>query len=57
MLGTMERLGALPAAVRRRVRFTHLNHTNPALDPDGPAAAMVLGGGYDLAVEGEITPL
>ena len=57
MLGTMERLGALPAAVRRRVRFTHLNHTNPALDRAGPAAAAVLASGYDLAVEGEITPL
>lgn len=28
---TMERLAGLPAGERAKVRFIHLNHTNPAL--------------------------
>ncbi|MFI5403731.1 MAG: MBL fold metallo-hydrolase [Planctomycetota bacterium] len=32
-----------------KVRFFHLNHTNPVLDPDGPAALV--------AVQGDVIPL
>lgn len=45
---TMERLAALPAELRDRVRFIHLNHTNPALFT--PRKAPV-------AREGESVPL
>lgn len=50
---TMALLAPLPATLRARVRFTHLNHTNPALDPESAAARAVADGGFALAVEGE----
>jgi pyrroloquinoline quinone biosynthesis protein B len=50
---TMARLARLPASVRRRVRFIHLNHTNPCFDPDSAATRAVVGAGFGLAVEGE----
>jgi len=50
---SMARFAALPAEVRARVRFIHLNHTNPALDAAGPAAGRVREAGFGLAVEGE----
>jgi pyrroloquinoline quinone biosynthesis protein B len=50
---TMALLAPLPATLRARVRFIHLNHTNPALDPEGAAARAVAEGGFALAVEGE----
>lgn len=50
---TMERLGELPAAERAKVRFIHLNHTNPALDPDGEAARRIERAGFGVAREGE----
>jgi len=49
---SLERLAALPAAVRDRVYFTHLNHTNPAADPDGEAAARVRAAGMHVLAEG-----
>ncbi len=50
---TMKRLAALPASERVKVRFIHLNHTNPALDPTGPAARAIRRAGFNLAVQGE----
>ncbi len=50
---TLALLGALPAATRARVRFTHLNHTNPLLDPDSTQAAAVRDAGAAVAWEGE----
>ncbi len=49
---TMERLAALPRLDRRRVRFLHLNHTNPALR-DGRERRKILRAGFRLAEEGE----
>jgi len=43
---TLDRLAPEAAA---KVRFLHLNHTNPVLDPDGPAALV--------AVQGATIPL
>ncbi len=43
----------LPEEIRSRVRFLHLNHTNPALDPDSDAAAEIRAAGFRLAAEGE----
>ncbi|MES2645160.1 MAG: MBL fold metallo-hydrolase [Myxococcota bacterium] len=50
---TLARLAALPAAERAKVRFTHLNHTNPVLDPTSPEAEAVTRAGCHVAVEGE----
>ena len=49
---TMARLAALPAEERAKVRFIHLNHTNPALWP-GPARDAVEAAGMRVAEEGE----
>jgi pyrroloquinoline quinone biosynthesis protein B len=43
----------LPAAERAKLRFTHLNHSNPAADPTGPAAAAVRAAGLAIAADGE----
>lgn len=53
---TMERLDALDASERRKVVFTHLNHSNPAADPASDAAREVDRRGYRIASEGEIVP-
>jgi pyrroloquinoline quinone biosynthesis protein B len=50
---SVARLGALPAKERAKVRFVHLNHTNPALDPASPEAARVRAAGMAVATEGE----
>ena len=47
--GTLEHLGGLPAA--RRV-YTHLNNTNPVLDPTSPERAEVTLAGVEVAVDG-----
>ncbi len=54
---TLALVAKLPAAERAKVRFVHLNHTNPALDPTSAAYAEVLAGGARVAIEGEKVPL
>ncbi len=54
---TMERLSALSPAERGKVRFIHLNHTNPALWPDTPARRRIESEGFRVATEGEILDL
>ncbi len=46
---TMDRLAPLPAAQRAKVRFIHLNHTNPALWPDSPARREITRRGFHVA--------
>lgn len=53
---TMERLAPLPATERAKVRFLHLNWSNPALWP-GPERDEVLRRGFRLAEEGEVVEL
>ena len=53
---TMDRLASLPASERAKVRFIHLNHTNPALWP-GPERAQISDAGFSVAEEGEIVAL
>jgi len=36
-----------------QVYFTHLNHSNPALDPEGTAYKEIEGRDFDLAAEGQ----
>ncbi len=53
---TLRRLAPLPSSERAKVRFIHLNHTNPALRP-GPARRAVEKSGAGVADERERTPL
>ncbi len=50
---TMHRLKNQPAAVRAKVRFIHLNHTNPAHNPRSIAAKAIHSAGFRVAVQGE----
>ncbi len=47
------RFAALPPAERRKLRFIHLNHTNPILDDASPEARVVRETGLGVAREGE----
>ncbi len=51
------RFASLPAAERAKIRFIHLNHTNPALDPTSAASREIVAAGMKVAREGEIEPL
>ncbi len=46
---TMKRLAPLPPAQRAKVRFIHLNHTNPALWPGSEARKVIERAGYRVA--------
>lgn len=48
---TIERLSALPERERRKVRFIHLNHTNPALRIDSPQRRRLESAGFRVAEE------
>ncbi|HYE41876.1 MAG TPA: MBL fold metallo-hydrolase [Caulobacteraceae bacterium] len=50
---SMTRFAALPAAERSKVRFIHLNHTNPARFPDSEARRAVEAAGFRVAEEME----
>ena len=50
---SMDRLASLPPQEKAKVRFIHLNHTNPALWQDSEAYETVLEKGFRLAAEGE----
>lgn len=54
---TLKLLAPLPASERAKVLFTHLNHSNPAADPDSAAAAAVRAAGCGVAREGQVIPL
>ncbi|HEU5180049.1 MAG TPA: MBL fold metallo-hydrolase [Candidatus Polarisedimenticolia bacterium] len=50
---TMARLAGLAEKERAKVRFLHLNHSNPALDPRGDARRRITRAGFSVADEGE----
>ncbi len=52
MRSTIDLLARRGAAGRCRVLFTHLNHSNPALDPSSPEAAAIVAAGLSVAEEG-----
>ena len=54
---SLRRFASLPAAERAKIRFIHLNHTNPALDPASAASREIVAAGMRVAREGEIEPL
>ncbi len=57
MVTTMDRLGDDVRSGRLRVLFTHLNHSNHALDPDGHERASIRARGFAVAEEGQRLPL
>lgn len=57
IMDTIARLASLPASERAKVRFIHLNHTNPALDPRSDAARTICAAGMRVAAEGELEML
>ncbi|MFQ5638443.1 MAG: MBL fold metallo-hydrolase [bacterium] len=50
---SMRRFAGLPPAERAKVRFIHLNHTNPALWPDSEARKSIENNGFRVAEEME----
>lgn len=54
MVASMDRFDALPAAHRQRLRFIHLNHSNPARDQSSAASAQIAARGYRVAAEGDV---
>ena len=54
---SLERFGSLPSLERAKIRFIHLNRTNPAIVEDSPEQAAIRAAGLELAVEGEKQPL
>jgi pyrroloquinoline quinone biosynthesis protein B len=53
----MDQFDALPPEQRSKVRFIHLNHSNPARYPDSAASKAMRKRGYRVAREGESTCL
>ncbi|MEO1252236.1 MAG: MBL fold metallo-hydrolase [Pseudomonadota bacterium] len=50
---SMERFADLPDAEKAKIRFIHMNHTNPLLRPDAAERAQVRDEGFKIAKEGE----
>ncbi len=55
IVDSMQRLAS--QAVETRILFTHLNHSNPALDPDGPQREEIERQGFAVLAEGQRFPL
>jgi pyrroloquinoline quinone biosynthesis protein B len=54
---TLARLSGLTPELRRKVVFTHLNHTNPACDPRSDATRTIEAAGMRAARDGELVAL
>ena len=57
VMESISRFSALDLKERSKVRFIHLNHTNPALDPNSSGAKMIEKAGMRVAVEGTVISL
>jgi len=57
IVDSLERLVSDGRGLAARARFTHLNHTNPVLDPGSAERARVEASGASIAAEGEIVGL
>jgi len=57
IVDTIRRLAGLPESERAKVRFIHLNHTNPALNPGSEASRRIRDAGMRVAAEGEVETL
>jgi pyrroloquinoline quinone biosynthesis protein B len=51
---SMERFEKLPASERQKIYFTHLNHSNPATDPNSPASYQVRAAQMNIAQDGDV---
>lgn len=54
---TMARLADRTPETKRKVRFIHLNHSNPALERSSSAARAVRQAGFEVSAEGDVVPL
>jgi pyrroloquinoline quinone biosynthesis protein B len=54
---SIKRFSSLESAQRDKIRFIHFNHTNPVLQPDGPAQTQIERAGMHVASEGEVIDL
>jgi pyrroloquinoline quinone biosynthesis protein B len=54
---SMKRLASLPDKERAKVRFIHLNHTNPALRPTSDASRTIRDRGFGVARTGDVVSL
>jgi len=54
---TMDLLEPLVKAGKLKVRFTHLNHSNPVYEPNGAARKAIEGRGFRVVGEGEVVGL
>ncbi len=50
---TIRRFEKLPTDQRCKIVFTHLNHSNPAVDPDSAATARIIRSGMAVAEDGQ----
>jgi pyrroloquinoline quinone biosynthesis protein B len=50
---SMERFSDLPVTEKSKVRFIHMNHTNPLLNPNAPERKQVAKTGFNLVDEGD----
>ena len=57
MVDSMDLFEPKVKAKKLRVIFTHLNHSNPTLDPDSPQHAAILERGFAVATDGFEIPL
>lgn len=55
--GSLERFAPLPEGERQKIRFIHLNHSNPLLDPAAPERRLVEDAGFGVAEEGDVISL
>jgi len=53
MIESMQRFGKLPATERAKIRFIHLNRSNPAIVDGSTARKSILEAGFAVAEEGE----
>ena len=54
---SIRRFSGLPDAERKKIRFIHLNHTNPAVQPQSSATARVEQAGHSIACQGDVIAL
>jgi pyrroloquinoline quinone biosynthesis protein B len=54
---SLQRFSTLPESERGKIHFIHLNHTNPAHDPDSPESQAVSAAGCNLARRLDLHPL
>lgn len=57
VVDSLARFAPLPALERAKVRFLHLNHSNPLLDPTSEASTRVRDAGHRVAQQGEVVRL